>query len=135
MIAGSNISQVTDTWIRSYDNADALLQKIATKRLEYLKGLSQSGEGAYRLKNYSIVVSFSVHAKHTKVAINEINNFRNQLEALLRSCSFNLKRLDVNDFLNVVGDILAPGSRAPEYNEHQELSLQLDGANPIFIEK
>lgn len=134
MIAGSNIDQVTDTWFRSYDKTDDLLKKISYKRLEYLKGLSQNGEGAYRLKNYSIVVSFSLNSKYTKVAINEINNFRNQLEALLRSCSFNLKRMDIHDFLNTVGDILSPTSKALQYNEYQELSLQLDVANPIFID-
>lgn len=134
MVGGGDISRVTDTWFRSYDHADPLLKKIASERLEYLKGLSQNGEGSYRLKNYSIIVSFSLNSKYTKVTINEINNFRNQLEALLHSCSFNLKRMDVNDFLNMMCDILSPGSKSLEYNEYQELSLQLDLANPIFID-
>lgn len=135
MIAGGNITQITEDWNRSYNKADDLLKKISSKRIDYLQGLSQNGEGAYRLKNYSIIVSFSISTKYSKIAINEINNFRNQLEALLRSCSFNLKRMDIHDFLNIVGDILSPGSSAPEYNEYQELSLQLDIANPILIDE
>ena len=133
MIASSNIDSITDPWLVQYQNADDLLKNIASKRIAHLKGMTLAGEGPYRLKNYNIVVSFSQTIKYSKIAINELNNFRNQLEALLRSSGLQVKRMEVDDLLQVAGDILAPGKVIPEYNEHEALNSQIDQANPILF--
>ena len=133
MIASSNISSITDPWLSQYNTADDLLKNIASRRVKYLKNMTEEGEGAYRLKNYKIIVSFSQIIKYSKIAINDLNNFRNQLEALLRSCGLALRRMDVNDFLQATGDILSPGKQAEDYNEYEPLNLQIDKANPIMF--
>lgn len=134
MVASHNIKSVTDPWLKQYEQADDLLKNIAGKRVEHLKNMTLSGEGAYRLKNYNIVLSYSLTSKYTKITINDLNNFRSQLEALLRSCGIHVKRMGVNDFLQVAGDILAPGSSCLQYNPEENLSVQMDKANPIIID-
>ena len=133
MIASSNINSITDPWLDQYEIADDLLKNIASKRVKYLTHMTEEGEGAYRLKNYNIIVSFSQKLNYSKVAISELNNFRNQLEALLRSCGLGLKRMDVNDFLQVTGDILSPNKLAEHYNQYEPLNLQIDRANSIMF--
>ncbi len=133
MIASSNIDTIVDPWLNQYKNADDLLKNIAAKRVAHLKDMSLDGEGPYRLKNYNIVVSFSQKSKYSKIAINDTNDFRNQLEALLRSCGLQVRRMDVNDLLEVVGDILSPGKVVVDYNEHEPLNNQIDKANPILF--
>ncbi len=133
MIASSNISSITDPWLTQYQDSDDLLKNIAMTRVKYLKNMTEEGEGAYRLKNYKIIVSFSQIIKYSRIAINDLNNFRNQLEALLRSCGLALRRMDVNDFLQVTGDILSPCKQMEDYNEYEPLNLQVDRANPIMF--
>ena len=133
MIASSNISSITDPWLDQYNESDDLLRSIASKRVSYLKKLTSGGEGSYRLKNYNIVVSFSQKMKYTKIEINDLNNFRNQLEALLKSCGLHVKRLNVNQFLEITGDILSPGSSCEKYNPNENLGSQMDVANPIMF--
>jgi conjugal transfer ATP-binding protein TraC len=133
MIASSNINSITDPWLDQYEIADDLLKNIASKRVKYLTHMTEEGEGAYRLKNYNIIVSFSQKLNYSKVAISELNNFRNQLEALLRSCGLGLKRMDVNDFLQVTGDILSPNKLAEHYNQYEPLNIQIDRANSIMF--
>lgn len=134
MIGSQNISNITDPWLEQYKEADDLLKNIANKRVEHLKKMTLSGEGAYRLKNYNIVLSYSLRTKYTKITINDLNNFRSQLEALLRSCGIHIKRMDINNFLQVTGDILSPGSICSEYNPNESLSVQMDKANPIMFD-
>lgn len=131
MIASSDINSITDTWVEQYKDADDLLKNIASKRVKHLKGMTEEGEGAYRLKNYNVVVSFSQIMKYSKTGIRELNNFRNQLEALLRSCGLVLRRIDVDDFLKITGDILSPKAEVENYNEHEPLNQQMNKANPI----
>jgi hypothetical protein len=88
MIASHNIESITRPWLEQYSSADDLLKNIASKRVMHLEKMTLGGEGSYRLKNYNIVVSFSQVMKYTNVAINDLNNFRNQLEALLRSAGY-----------------------------------------------
>ena len=63
MIASSNINSITDPWLDQYEIADDLLKNIASKRVKYLTHMTEEGEGAYRLKNYNIIVSFSQKLK------------------------------------------------------------------------
>ena len=134
MIASNNISSITDPWLEQYSEADDLLKSIAGKRVAYLKKLTSGGEGSYRLKNYNIVLSFSQKMKYTKIEINDLNNFRNQLESLLRSCGLQIKRIDVNEFLEITGDILSPGSSSEDYNPNESLGNQMDKANPMMFD-
>ncbi len=134
MIAGSDIREITDSWMEQYKDADALLKNIASKRVKYLKTMTEEGEGSYRLKNYNIVVSFSKTIKYSKVGIKELNEFRNQLEALFRSCGLSLRRMDVENFLKITGDILSPRSEVENYNEHENLNQQMSKANPIMFD-
>lgn len=133
MIADSNINEITDPWLDQYKEADALLKNIAIKRVKHLKKMTLEGEGPYRLKNYNIIVSFSQIDKYSKITINDLNDFRNQLEALLRSCGLLVRRMDVDGLLKIVGDILSPGKAAVDYNEHEPLNRQIDRANPILF--
>lgn len=133
MIASSNIDAITDPWLDQYKEADDLLKNIATTRVKHLKGMTLEGEGPYRLKNYNIVVSFSQVVKYSKISINDLNNFRHQLEALLRSCGLQVIRMDVDALLKITGDILSPGKVVVNYNEHEPLSSQIDQANPILF--
>lgn len=133
LIAGNNIDDITDGWLGAFKDADDVLKDLAARRVKHLKSMTRDGDGPYRLKNYKIIVSFSKCIKYNKTSINEINNFRNQIEALFRSCGLALKRIDVNGLLKITSDILSPGSDAPEYNEHEALSLQIDRANTIFF--
>jgi conjugal transfer ATP-binding protein TraC len=131
MIASSNISSITDPWLVQYENSDELLKSIAAKRVAYLKDMTSGGEGSYRIKNYRIIVSFSKVMKYTKVEINDLNNFRNQLESLLKSCGLQVRRMDVNDFMQATGDILSPENISNEYNPDENLNVQMDKANPL----
>ncbi len=133
MIASSNIDAITDPWLYQYKEADDLLKNIANKRVKHLKAMTLEGEGPYRLKNYKIVVSFSQIVKYSKISVNELNNFRHQLEALLRSCGMQVTRMDVEDLLEITGDILSPGKAVIDYNEHEPLNSQIDKANPIIF--
>lgn len=133
MIASSDISSITDPWLDQYNEADDLLKSIAGKRVAYLKKMTSGGEDSYRLKNYNIVVSFSQKSKYTKVEINDLNNFRNQLEALLKSSGIQVKRMNVNEFMRLTGDILSPVSSIDEYNPNETLSKQIDKANPMIF--
>lgn len=133
MIASSNISSITDPWVNQYSESDDLLKSIATKRVSYLKKMTFGGEGSYRLKNYNIVLSFSKVMKYTKSEINDLKNFRNQLEALLKSCGLQVRRMDINEFLQITGDILSPGCSVEEYNPNENLGKQMDKANPIIF--
>lgn len=134
MVASSNISSITDPWLDQYNEADDLLQSIAGKRVAYLKGMTTGGEGSYRLKNYNIIVSFSKVMKYTKVEINDLNNFRNQLEALFKSSGLQVRRMNVNEFIHITGDILAPRGSFDEYNPNETLGKQIDKANPMMFD-
>lgn len=134
MVASSDINSITDPWMEQYKDADDLLKNIAAKRVKYLKSMTEEGEGAYRIKNYKIIVSFSQKIKYSKAGIKELNDFRNQLEALFRSCGLALRRMDVDDFLKITGDIIAPKVNMGDYNEYENLNQQISKATPIMFD-
>ena len=133
LISSSDISSITNSWHQQYEDADETLQNIANRRISHLQNLTQKGEDAYRIKNYSCIITFSKKVAYSKAAIQEIKEFERALYALLSSLKMMPRKLMVVDLIKVATRIVAPNSVAQDYNKFDKISNQIAPCNPLSI--
>jgi conjugal transfer ATP-binding protein TraC len=133
MVTTSDISFITGPWLKQYENASELLKTSAQDRVDHLNKLTKEGGSSYRIKEYKILVTYSKIADYNKQIIHELNNFRMLLEALFRSCNISFRRAPIDYFLNLVSDIISPGSVCNKYNEFNAINEQIAPSSPMLV--
>ncbi|MHB1948326.1 MAG: type IV secretion system protein TraC [Gammaproteobacteria bacterium] len=104
---------------------------LAQKRIDYLrKGTkkSLSSSGSLLLRNFRLFITVSIPKKFGSVD-SELIGLRDDLESSLKSINMATKRLNAEEFISVLSDVIIPKSDLSptdyRWNEHDSLSLQL----------
>jgi conjugal transfer ATP-binding protein TraC len=135
LMGSSNVSSITDPWEAGYLDCDRKMQEMAKRRADFLSKLAKEGwsDDNFRTRNYRLIISYAKVMPYTPASRQEILDFKQKLEGVLRACDMHPSHLNVNDFLALVTEIISPEAGVSPFNPLDSLSEQIAPGDPWIV--
>lgn len=134
LLWGSNkVGDILDRFEKERSNKDEIFEWLAKKRTEFLKqGINNSlvTSGTFLIRNIRLFIIVSCLGKFSDALSMDFMELRDSITSSLKSINMQSCNLGVEDFLNLMVDLLNPStsiySSDQKWNQYDSLSIQMN---------
>jgi conjugal transfer ATP-binding protein TraC len=130
--ASDKIGHVFDAFEKARSSKGEIFEWLAKKRTDFLKKgtlESLSKQGSFILRDFRLFTIVSMPKKTVEKSIQELIEIRQDVESTLKSVQILTEQATVNDFLNLMSDLVNPHTQCYSdentWNEHDPLNIQI----------